>query len=152
MKYIFLIFSLIPTATFATAMNPELARCYSMKDIVTAHESWKFDYYKMKEDTSLSSEEKFAISLSAAKKIVGHIEALKRLSGLEKQEPLLEEAHRLFRDIENNNITRSSATRVLSSGLGKLIDKMNDLIYKVELKTQCTLTRPPIGVNPEGNF
>jgi len=123
-----------------------------MKNIVSSHNQWKYDYSRFKADYSnLSFDVRFNILFSGSKKVLSQIEQLKNLADIATRDELVDDAHRLLSDLEENNITRASALPILRSGIENLSDKMNFVIYQAQVKTQCELNPRPIGIDPKAS-
>ena len=140
---------LFPALAQATAMSTEVSKCFAMKSIAKNFEDFRTSYERFEQESAtLLTEDRFQVSYLGAQKIVRLIERLKVLADLQDSDPLLNDANRLFREVNANNITRESAMPVLTRGLVKLVDKMHHTISRAEIKTQCELTFKPIGINP----
>ncbi|MFN7728795.1 MAG: hypothetical protein ACK5P7_06540 [Bdellovibrio sp.] len=140
---------LFPILAQATAMSTEVSKCLAMKSIAKSFEDFRLTHDRFKQDAPhLSFEDRFQVSHLGAQKIVREIERLKALAELTGSDALLDEANRLFRELNLKNITRESALPVLTRGLDNLVDKMASTIDRAENKTQCELTFKPIGINP----
>ena len=151
MKLLSLVFSFVliaPAFSFATAQDPEIARCKALREVRLKQAAWAATYEKFKNDESVSFEDRFVVSYKGAERIVRLIEEMRSLSELKGSDPLLSDAHKLFDAIKNNEITKKSAVRVLTSGLENLREKMDDVTYRAETRTECKISDRVIGINP----
>lgn len=140
---------LLPLSAHSTAMSTELSRCFGMKDTVKSFRAWRADYENFREQSAVMSfDDRFEVSNLGARRLVMQIETLRRQAQFTTEDGLLTTARRLFQDLDRNSITRESALPVLTSGLGKLIEKMQFTIDQAEIKHECELNFRPIGINP----
>lgn len=126
--------------SWATAMSEERSKCYGMQAIVREYQGWKTDLHRfLSEYDSLSSDLRYRASVSAMSKVVDEIVRLKKAGGVNGHDAVISDANRLLRDINSGNITRAGAIGVLKTGLTKLEDAMDDVVYRAQVKNDCPL-------------
>lgn len=137
-----------PALSFATAQDPEFARCKALREVRLEQVKWAVAYDEFKNDETLTFEDRYIVTYKGAQKIVRLIEEMRSLSDLQGRDELLSDAHKLFTAIENNEITKRSALYVLTRGLANLREKMDDVTYRAETKTDCEISLRSVGINP----
>jgi hypothetical protein len=131
---------LLSSYSWATAMSEERSKCYGMQSIAREYQGWKTDLHRfLSEYDSLSVDLRYRVSVSAMTKVVDEIVRLKKTSNMNGHDAVISDANRLISDINSGNITRAGAMGVLKTGLTKLEDAMDDIVYRAQVKNDCQL-------------
>ncbi len=126
--------------SWATAMSEERSKCYGMQSIAREYQGWKTDLHRfLSEYDSLSTDLRYRASVSAMTKVVDEIVRLKKAGDVNGHDAVISDANRLISDINSGNITRVGAMGVLKTGLTKLEDAMDDIVYRAQVKNDCQL-------------
>lgn len=127
--------SLTPTLANASAMSEEKSLCYSKETDARSYRAWKAEFHRFLSDyDDLDRHTRFIVSRSGLRKIIKMASDFSNEASVNAPNAMISDAQRLLRDLDNGEITPSSATRIMKSGLIKLEDAMDDMIYRAQAK------------------
>ena len=124
----------------ATAMNPELSRCFSIREEARKHTVWKAAFLKFRNDNDLSFEERLEPLTISMRNQIDRLLRVQDTAELIGYDSLIRSASTLLADVNRGTRGTISAVRDMTESLLKLEDAIDDSFRVAQINNdQCTI-------------
>lgn len=146
MKFVLIIFSLLPALSFAKTAKEAKANCRAKENIAEAHEKWKTNLdRRLKAFDKDTIEVKYTVLKSSFETVLARTSMLRNKASIEISNPkLIEKAVELYDKMKDEKMKPADTIKELESISNSLSNNLDSMLRVAqELDTNCKILKTP---------
>jgi hypothetical protein len=137
--------ALLTFASLSANANVNPPACSALKDLESKHRTWRADFHRFQRTSAnvLSADEQSFVQRRSLKIVIDRLRDIQSLSGHESNNRgLINDATRFLAAYDRNEITNTSASRLMTSALPKFEDAIDDALFKAQVDSPDCVILP----------